>query len=689
MNLGLYSYLSAAIAFGFFAILLLFSWRGSLQGRLLTITAMINAIWAGLAAEIAADNVSWIGAYQIFELLRYVAWYLFLLKLFQSASTRSVGYRNFLRWALPLSAGFVILLLIAELFSDYLLTLIPEYDPAALDITGHVFLAIIGLAILEQLFRNTAVRHRWAIKYLLAGTGGIFAFDFYLYSDALLFRGMNQALWAARGVVNLMAVPLLTVAAARNKNWSLNVFVSRDIVLNTTAIFGSGLYLLAMAGAGYYFKEHGGSWSRLAQVIFFSLALILLAAVMFSGQLRAQIRVFLGKHFYRNKYDYRHEWLILTRALNDSARGEDKPEKAVIKVLANIVDARAGMLWLRNERNSYTNVAVWNIHRSNKVVQSDSALIRFLNDKAYVINLLELESRAEEYEGLDLPGWLVAENRLWLIIPLISQDALMGYVILSNPLLVRSINWEDRDLLKTAANQVTSYLSALITSEELAKAKQFEVFNRLSAYMVHDLKNIAAELELIGRNADKHKGNPEFLDDAFETVANASSEIKRLLDQLRNKRIQTGKKTAIDLGVLIREVMEKKRDQRPCPILDSLCEGCFVVAERDRLMNVLTHIIDNAQQASEDSGFVRITVGQEDSMHVIRIMDNGHGMDEDFIRNRLFRPFDTTKGNAGMGIGMYESREFIRQLGGDIHVESKPGKGTLISLRVPAAVADL
>ena len=71
-------------------------------------------------------------------------------------------------------------------------------------------------------------------------------------------------------------------------------------------------------------------------------------------------------------------------------------------------------------------------------------------------------------------------------------------------------------------------------------------------------------------------------------------------------------------------------------------------------------------------------------MHMIDIKDTGHGMDEDFIRNRLFKPFDTTKGNAGIGIGMYESREYLRQLGGDIFVQSEAGKGAIISLQIPA-----
>ena len=676
MNFGLYSYLGATIAYSLLALLLLFSYRGSLQGKLFNGAVVISAIWAGLAAILAADGVKQAGAYQAFEVLRYIAWYVFLFKLFDPAAVEGVGYRRFVRWALPLSVGFAGLLLINELFA--------VSDRLALGITGHVFLALIGLAIVEQLFRNTAARHRWAIKYLFVGVGGIFVFDFYLYTDALLFRGIDQQLWEARGIINLVAVPLLAIAAARNKTWSLNIFVSRDIVLNTTAILGGGLYLLVMAGTGYYLREYGGSWGQVTQVVFFSLAMALLAAVLFSGQMRAQARVFVGKHFYKNKYDYRREWLRLTGELQDKGQGETRFE-AVIEVLAHIVDARAGVLWLRDDQAQYKNAAAWHTSHIDAVESGDKPLIRFLEDKGFVINLMEIESRSNEYQGLALPEWLASVHRPWLIVPLFELGSLIGFVILANPLVTRSINWEDRDLLITAAKQVSSHLTVLQTSAALAEAKQFEVFTRLSAYMVHDLKNVAAELELLARNAEKHKGNPAFIEDAFETVDNAAGEIKRLLEQLRNRRSQTEKRIIVDLGDLVQDIIRRKQTQSPQLHLEMPDAVYFVAAEKDRLANVLGHLIDNAQQATGEKGVIEVTVASKASMHIVKIQDNGHGMDADFIQTRLFKPFDTTKGNAGMGIGMYESREFVHHLGGDIAVESEPGKGTTISLQLPSS----
>jgi len=203
--------------------------------------------------------------------------------------------------------------------------------------------------------------------------------------------------------------------------------------------------------------------------------------------------------------------------------------------------------------------------------------------------------------------------------------------------------------------------------------------------MVHDLKNVAAELELLARNAEKHKGNPAFIEDAFETVDNAAGEIKKLLEQLRNRRSQTEKRIIVDLGDLVQDIIRRKQTQSPQLHLEMPDAVYFVAAEKDRLANVLGHLIDNAQQATGEKGVIEVTVASKASMHIVKIQDNGHGMDADFIQTRLFKPFDTTKGNAGMGIGMYESREFVHHLGGDIAVESEPGKGTTISLQLPSS----
>lgn len=683
MNLGFYSYLGATIAYALLAILLLFSWRESLQGKLIFITMVISACWAFMAAQIALYNESYLFLYYAFEILRYIAWYVFLLKLFDVAlfddKQKSNSYQKFSRKALLVSVSLATLFLINELVAR-VFSLPGQF---VLGIVGNVLLAIVGLAIIEQLYRNASARFHWATKYLFLGVGGIFAYDFYLYSDALLFRSIDQDMWDARGIVHMVAVPLIAISSARNKSWALNIFVSRDIVLNTTAIVAGGSYLLAMAGAGYYLKEFGGSWGKFGQVLFITLAVVFLFALVSSTQLRMQIKVFLAKHFYKNKYDYRLEWLRLTEELGESEENNNHFQNA-IEAMAHIVDARAGLLWLRNDKGEFFNAGVWQSKNFDTVLGKNTSLIEFLSAKGYVVNLREIDTRVGEYSDLSLPEFLSEIEQSWLIVPLHGTTELIGFVVLANPLVVRTINWEDRDLLKAAAKQVASYLMVLMTSAQLSQSKQFEVFSRLSAYMVHDLKNIAAELDLVAINAKKHAGNPEFIADAFETVENAARDINRLLEQLRSKRVQSEKKTLVDLKEIIQEVVALNRHKLPSPKFKPTLNSCIVSLEKGRLLNVLAHLIDNAQQASMDDGEIIINLSTTENIHSIVIKDDGHGMDDNFIRNRLFAPFDTTKGNAGMGIGMFESREFIRQLGGDIVVQSKPGKGSIIALNIPS-----
>jgi putative PEP-CTERM system histidine kinase len=226
-----------------------------------------------------------------------------------------------------------------------------------------------------------------------------------------------------------------------------------------------------------------------------------------------------------------------------------------------------------------------------------------------------------------------------------------------------------------------------MATDALAQSRQFEVFNRLSSYMVHDLKNVAAGLEMVARNAEKHRDNPEFITDAFDSVATAAGDIKRLLDQLRRKRIDTGDKSLVDLGTLLSSAADKLSHGKPQPEVEIASGECLVVVESQRMENVLVHLMENAQQATADDGYVRASLQPGDRSCTIDIRDNGHGMDGAFIKDRLFRPFDTTKGNAGMGIGMYESREFIRAMGGEIQVSSEPNTGTHVRLEIPVTTS--
>ncbi len=557
---------------------------------------------------------------------------------------------------------------------------------AEFSLLGFVLLPVAGLVLVEQLFRNANPEQRWAIKFMCLGIGGLFVYDFYIYADALLFKRIDPALWSARGLVGAMVVPLIGISLARTQDAETRVFVSKRVVFHTATLMGAGIYLLMMAGAGYYIRNFGGTWGVALQTAFFFGAGLLLLVLIFSGQVRANIKFFLNKHFFGYKYDYREEWHKLIGILSE-ARQASELHQAVIKGVADIVESTGGQLWLKGDDDSYALAAATNLTVDGVGEEAaDGSMARFLSENELIIDIDEYRGSPKAYPGLALPTWLLEEPRAWLVIPLFHPQGMLGFLVLAKSRGYLTLNWEDMDLLKTVGRQAGSYLALLEVSEALADARQFETFNRLSAYVVHDLKNLSAQLSLVVVNARKHMDNPEFVKDAVQTVDNAVTKMNRLLDQLRKDRREVGPRERVDLGAVLQAVATQRTvDGKARPRIEEIVAGLQVVAERERLATILGHLIQNAQEASRADDEVLLGLKCEEERAVIEIRDHGQGMDADFIRTKLFRPFYTTKGNAGMGIGAYEAREYIRSQGGEFHVESVPGQGTVFRIGLDVA----
>jgi putative PEP-CTERM system histidine kinase len=317
------------------------------------------------------------------------------------------------------------------------------------------------------------------------------------------------------------------------------------------------------------------------------------------------------------------------------------------------------------------------------IIHRESSLIEFFSRKDWIVDIQELNESPGLYDDLELPDGLGDRDSAWLIIPIKHHLELIALVLLEKPRAARHINWEDRDLLKTAAQQAGSYLALLEASEALSRANQFETFNRLSAYVVHDLKNLLAQLELVVKNSQRHRNNPEFMNDAINTVNNAAVKMGRLLAQLRKGRFEKSSGRLFDLSDALQLAVDEHAGFLPKPTLRLESKDLKIVGDKDRFTAVIGHLIKNAQEATKDDGCVGITARKDAGSVRIMVEDNGCGMESGFIRDKLFQPFETTKGNAGMGVGAYESREFIRSLGGDVEVSSKLGRGTEFTITIP------
>jgi putative PEP-CTERM system histidine kinase len=243
------------------------------------------------------------------------------------------------------------------------------------------------------------------------------------------------------------------------------------------------------------------------------------------------------------------------------------------------------------------------------------------------------------------------------------------------------INWEVNDLLRTAGRQAASFLAQMQATEALLEARKFEAFNKMSAFVVHDLKNIVTQLALMLRNAERHKDNPEFQQDMLMTVDNAVGKMRQLMLQLREGGTPLGASVGVDLVSLIRRLQAAKARQGRNLDVD-IVDAVFTRGAEERMERVVGHLVQNALDATPVDGKVWIRLQREAGQAVLEVGDTGQGMSSEFVRERLFKPFQTTK-DAGMGIGAYESFQYVQELGGKVQVESEVGVGTRISVMLP------
>ncbi|TFW17284.1 XrtA/PEP-CTERM system histidine kinase PrsK [Duganella callida] len=670
-NVAAVSYGIATLAFLLLCVLLLTSWRGRAHGLPLALACAATVLWSAASVWYAGTRAQPL-LLALLETVRNGAWSAFLLMLLGHLK-RERGLRP-----LPWLVGAVHALFLVILVLDTLG--VPPFDAIGLLalVTTRVGLAVLGMLLVEQLYRNKPLHERWAIKFACLGIGGMFVFDFYLYSHALLFRGMDPEIWAARGLVNALTVPLIAVSAARSASWSSEIAVSRRVLFHSAALLGSAAYLLLMGSAGYYLRYFGGEWGMVMQVAFLSAATALLAGILFSGTVRAWLKVFISKHFYSYNYDYREEWLRFTRTL--SMEGPNLGERS-IQAVAELVESPGGALWIRRESGLCEPAAHWHIPPPSFSEPANSPFSLYLESKQWVIDLAEYADKPELYGNVEMPESLRHFARGRLIVPLILQGRLFGFVMLIQPRSRIVLNWEVIDLLKIAGSQAASYLAQQEAANALMFARQFESFNRMSTFVVHDLKNLVSQLSLLSLNAEKHRDNPEFQRDMVETVGYSVQKMKLLLQKLgRVPAAERPLPLAIDQ--VVQQAVALKAAFEPRPILDIAEPGLTVLADRERLERVLGHLIQNAIEATPKDGQVRIRLHAEADAVLVEISDTGQGMSEEFMRERLFKPFDSTK-SAGMGIGAFESRQYIHELGGRLDVSSRPLAGTTFRVILP------
>ena len=682
-NVSVWSYGLAVAAYAMFSIRVSVGSRRSQRARMLLVALAATTLWAALSIPLAVEPT--IGTALLAsgsEALRYAAWLVFLSYLLIPSGTRVSTFNRTTRSAFLLVGAILLAsVLVGEGFT--------AAGAAGLGgLRGGYFLrlgiAVIALILLEQVIRRVEPQMRWSIKPLVVGLGGVFCLDLYLYADAVLFGQLNADLWASRGFANVIAIPFIAIATARNTGWTVDLHLSRRVVFHSSALLVSGAFLLLVAGAGYFVRYFGGAWGRAFQIELLFTAALAVVLVGSSGRFRANLKVFISKHFFSYRYDYREEWLRFTRTLSMERHAQHIQERTIM-ALANLVESPGGILWLKEEARGHVAAARWNCAAIDACERSDGALASFLERTGWVLNIPELRTEPGRYGDLALPEWIAELPSAWLIVPLVTGQDLVGFVLLTASRAVIDVDWEVRDLLKTASRQAASYLGHVKTSEALLEARKFDAFNRMSAFVVHDLKNLVSQLSLMLKNAQRHRDNPEFQSDMLLTVQHVVERMNALMLQLRTGAEPVENARLVDLGAVVRRACAAKSGQ-PVPIVLESTAQAAAFGHEQRLEHVMGHLVQNALDASTPGQSVRVSVETAGQFVSVTVADDGAGMTTEFVRDRLFKPFQTTK-PSGMGIGVYESAQYVNALGGEIRVDSSPGAGTRVRVLLPAAQA--
>lgn len=673
-QIAFYSHLFGALFYLGTGLLLCFHKSTRQQIPLLILGAFLTSVWCVLATIYQLGIFPYYSVVALSEILQDGVWCFCAIQLinltqkFQSKRWyNQISFRSLFT--------FLLLALCANAF--FMQTQWQSADKnlyAQFSYIGNIATSVIALALIEQLYMGTAPERRWRIKFIAIGLGLIFCYDLYMFANALLLKHINPTLWEMRGGVCALVAPIIAWGVFRNRNWQSIFMPSRKLIFSSTAFISCGIYLLAMALVGYALRQFGGNWGKALQVLFLTGSVLLLAMLLTSGSVRASFTQFFAKNIFKLRYDYRQEWLGLSNVL--SQVDQKDLYELTIKSVADLVESPKGWIFKKTKENQFELISSWNIELPDEpFLLSDPALCKWLEtSKQPILVPKEPQHKIDAFSQLP---WL------WLLVPFKFVNQCPYVVALAHPRTHISINWEVQDILMMVGRQLAVTLVQSENAKALAVAKQFEAFNQVSAFLAHDLKNIAAQLIMIKQNKEKHGDNPKFVESVYKTIDNLHIKLDKLLKQFVNTDQNQLEK--VKLNKVVKEAVALREHSDPKPHLNWQVEedDIEIAGDSTQLINVLCHLIENAQQATAPFGKIFVNITVEGKEAIIKISDTGKGMSSDFIRNDLFKPFVSTKGRKGMGIGTYQAKTYIEKHHGRIEVSSKEGEGTQFSIYFP------
>ena len=658
---------ACAIIYAVLAALILARPPPSRTGAWLSLACAATAAWAATLALAwqapFAHLASWL------EVGRSAAWYGFILHLYR----RSVGSNEQVSGAFKTMGLLALLVLGGTPLLDWFA------GPAtgivqSLATATRLGFAICNVLLLENLYFNTPAESRWHINLLCVALGGIFLYDLLLYADGILFHELSFALVEARAPAIILAAPLIALAAVRNRRWAVDIHLSRDVVFHSFTLIASGIFLLAIALIGEVFRRGGSEWGRVAETSLIFGAILAIAVTLTSGSTRSRIKSMVVRNFFSNRYDYRREWMRCIDVLT-APEAFVALHKRAIRAAAEIVDSPAGALFVRPPQDvAFQWAGSWNMPAVTAPVPPGHPMVAQFKDGDWIV-------RMDEHAGSD--AWIPELPRPWVVLPLSHFGTIIGFVVLARSRAHFKLDREAYDLLRVIGREIASRVAEQRAMQVLTQTQQLREYSQRFAFVIHDIKNVSGQLSMLLTNAEVYADNPEFQRDMLATVRASVGKITRLLSRLEVER-QERDHALITPAERLRELVDNCGTTRHRQIAyRDQSGGAGAAIDPDAFDAVATHLLNNALEASELGSPVRVDLRVEAHGVVVDITDEGRGMAPEFVRDELFRPLRSTKGD-GHGIGAYQARELLRDAGGDLLVLSRPREGTTMRIILPS-----
>ena len=519
-----------------------------------------------------------------------------------------------------------------------------------------VFDFALSLSNLERGFYYAKSRN---IKLLLASALFIAGPYILLAVYAVLFSQINYSILGYSSVSVLIGGIIFLALSV--EGLSLDTAKEGTAVHTSLVLFLLGGYLFFVGAFIKLFQKFG--WNLHTLFSFLTTAFIFLALFMLilSSSFKERIKKFLFRNLTRQKYDWQKIWEEFTYKIS-LVTDMEMIKKNIAEAISKIMDIPGVKVFIfADEAPFEAEFSKWLLRQAQAFIVSD------------VFN----NGFSVKYPGA---ARFFKENNIDSAVPLYGEKKVIGIIGLS----VDKGKLPDKELLKVLSLQASSVILNSRANQKLHESQKRESIYRLSTFVIHDVKNYISNLSLLLANKDKFT-KPEFLKDAFFTLESTVGKMKHLMEEFKSLRgdIVLNKKKC-GLKGIVKQALDDLSPSRTKNIeVSSALDDVSVEADSSHINRVLLNLFINACEAMGDSGRLYVKTAKEGGFGCILVKDTGCGMSPEFIKNKLFRPFSTTK-HKGLGIGLYQCKMIIEAHGGKIEVESKEGEGTTFKVLLPA-----